>query len=335
MIEGCRRARNVDALHHTWDKLVASGLSLDKFTWTARITALIDCGEPDAGLRALSEMAQRWKARHLPENRTLAVEPTIEPVNAALAGLIRLQKLSTARGVLAWAGKQGIQPDILTFNTLLRPLVRGGMTEDINGVFEAMRQLGIEADVATYTILLEGTLARLVDQPPEELTAVVKRILNDMESSGIPANMQTFGKMVYILTQEGERADRPLMVLLDYIHLKRLKMSTHIYTMLAEYYFSRGAEGAKRVADLIKLRNQHEDCEIDRVFWERVIMGYCQAGETSMAWEEYRKLDASGAIVIYSTLYELLLALLRAGETDAAAELIYFKIDVFDMEGSR
>jgi pentatricopeptide repeat protein len=322
MLQGCVKANNAPGIKTVWDKLIRSGAKLDIAIWTARIHGLFVCGEPQAGLRALDEMARIWAARHDPQYAAIAVQPTVEPVNAALAGLLRLKRDSDATNVLAWAAKHGIEPDIYTFNTLLRPLVRRGDMKGIDEIFDTMRSINIRADVATFTVLLEGTLNHISDLPPEQQVALVERVLSAMKSSGIEINMQTYAKILHLLLREGDRAGEPVKAVLSHIWRRGLELSSHIYTMLAEHYFSLDPPDAAAVTALIENRRLHENRGIDRVFWERVISGYAQAGELQRALGIFDRVFVSGTTIALGTLHELLKPLVAVGDVAAAQRLV-------------
>ncbi|KXX73586.1 hypothetical protein MMYC01_208744 [Madurella mycetomatis] len=323
MLQGCAKASNADGIKTVWQKLIASGTKLDTAIWTARIHGLFVSGDPDAGLRALDEMVKVWEARSNPANQAIAVQLTAEPVNAALAGLLRLERDADAKRVLAWAAKQGVEPDIYTFNTLLRPLLRRGDMAAVDELFDTMRSVNINADVTTFTVMLEGTLTNIGNLEPAEQVALVRRILAEMKSSGIEANMQTYAKILYLLLREGgDRANEPVKAVLAHIWRRGLELTSHIYTMLAEHYFSRDPPDAGAVTTLIENRRLHDNKDIDRVFWERVIKGYCHAGETERALGIFDKVFVSGTNITISTLHDLLRAVIESGEMGAAARIV-------------
>ena len=323
MIDGCKRARNPAGLKAVWQQLIAAGIALDTPIWTARIAGLIELGEPEAGLAALDEMARLWNERAASgKDSSSAVRPSIEPVNAALAGLLRLDRVAVAKSLLAWAARQGIQPDIFTFNTLLRPMVRQGLSDEVANIFTMMKNQGVEADVATFTILIEGALGDMGDQSPERQVEMVTSMLRDVEAAGVEANMITYAKMVHVLLQQGDRAGESVKAVLAHIWGKGLELTSHIYTMLAEHYFSRDPPDPQAVTTLIASRRLQENRDIDRVFWERVIKGYCQVGDVDRALRLFERLDRSGSRITLSTLYELLVALVRAQRMEAASAIV-------------
>ncbi|KAK5654176.1 hypothetical protein OQA88_7607 [Cercophora sp. LCS_1] len=312
MMRGCAAAKNAAGINAVWKRLAASGLQLDVPAWTARISGLITSNDLDGSIAALNEMAHIWRQREDPKYAAIAVQPSVEPVNAILVALIRLNRLTTAKNVLSWAAKQGIDPDVYTFNILLRPLLRQGHIEEVQDMLAMMRSLNIQPDSATFTILLEVALVGIGSKPAEEQVQTVQRTIRDVESAGVAANMETYGKMVYILLEE-ENADPAVKAVLAHIWGRGLELSRHIYTMLAEYYFTRSPPDADAVTALIENRGLKRNGKIDRVFWERVIKGYCKVGQVDKALEVFSGLSRDGSAITFSTLYDFLLALLDSG----------------------
>ncbi|EGS17658.1 glutathione S-transferase-like protein [Thermochaetoides thermophila DSM 1495] len=336
MLQGCAMCRNANGIRAVWGKVIQSGMKLDAPIWTARIAGLFACGEPDNALRALQEMAKVWSMRDDPQFANVAVQPTVGPVNAAIAGLIRCNREDDVRKVLAWAAKQGIDPDIYTFNTLLGPLVRRGDMEAIGEIFDMMRAINIKADVATFTVLLEGALSDITALTPEQQVNLVNRILHEMRSSGVPINMEAYAKIIYILlNQSGDRTGKAVKTVLAHIWRRGLELTSHIYTMMAEHYFSRDPPDSRAVTALIENRKLSENPNIDRVFWERVVKGYCQAAtrlaelgysdgmdEVQRAMAIFDRVFVPGATITFSALFELLRALVERNEMAAAKRVV-------------
>ena len=415
-MEGCKLASDPNGIHTIWEKLVASGIEIDTPAWTARISGLIRSGETEAGMLALKEMQSTWEAANAGNkkasdaHRPKAVKPTIEPVNAAIAGVMRLGDMQAARKILAWAGQHGIAPDVTTFNTILYPLMREGRAEEAGNLLEVMRKQGIEADEGTVTILLEASLGNgaMDGRSSEEQTELVKQVLAEIEAAGIDANQMTYGKIIYLLLADGiqsteqrvaqrqnspgaqdwgairlvawnEQADQAVRVVLDRMRQRKVPLSPHIYTVLALHYFALDPPDVAAVISLIETGNPSaglrdsnasdrpaEDAEnpqqrgqressgelaaekaadgaagdiaedaaedappraafspavFDRVFWERVVRGFAQLGDTHSALKYFKNIEDSLSLTS-STLEDLLKALLKNNEWEAAAQLV-------------
>ncbi|KAK7952534.1 uncharacterized protein PG986_008262 [Apiospora aurea] len=297
MLDGCRKARNLNGLKTVWSRLQASGLALDIPIWTTRVAGLIDCGDPKGAIEALEELVKRW---HLGQKGQQgdALKLAIEPVNAAMAGLVRLDKLKAAQSLLSWSSRQGI----------------------LKGLLETMKTLGINADAATFTVVLDGTLANVPLNDYQSQAEVVRSVFETMEGAGLRSNLHTYGKMIYLLLRSGDRAQESVKIVLSHLWSQGYELSPHIYTMLVEHYFARQPPDLDAVNGLLLRRRLLDYDDMDRVFYDRVIKGYAHVGELGTALDIYRKLHAAGFMVELETQFDLLRALLRTGTAQGEHE---------------
>lgn len=320
MLDGCRKARNLNGLNAAWKKLVASGARLDTQIWTTRVAALIDCGDTKAALAALQELVTEWNTA----SRTGrdAVQPSMEPVNAALVGLVRQENLKGAEKLIHWAKKNGLSPDVVTFNTLLRPLIRNGRDDEVKALFRTMKALDIQADAATFTVVLDGTLAHIPEEDTARQLQVVSEVFEKMKASGLEANLHTYGKMIYILLASGDRATKAVNAVLSHLWAHGHNLSPHIYTMLVEHYFSCRPPRLNSVEELLQYRRLLDYDDADRVLYDRIIKGYASVGEPVTAFGHYCKLTDAGFKVELDTQTSLLEALVAEGRLENAKELV-------------
>ncbi|KAK7717617.1 hypothetical protein SLS64_003112 [Diaporthe eres] len=314
LIEGCRRSKNAVGIENVWKKLLVSGLEVDEEAWSARVVGLIDCGEPEAGLRALDEMLHQSKL-------------TIAPINAAVAALIRLNAMSAARKVLDWASQNHIEPNIVTFNTLLRPLVVQGHAAQVDSLLKTMKQKGVEPDAATFTVLLEGLIGDSKEADSAEQVKSVNDLFNQMEAAGVEANMETFGRMIYLLVNEpGANSYEAVEAIREHLQSKGLAMSQYMHTILVDHYFNLEPPNLAAVEDLMNKGGlkwkMFVGRGLDRVFWERVIKGYAMAGEVDKAYEIFEQVDNIGSVLTLDTLSTLLRSLVRAGKREEARRTV-------------
>ncbi|KAI1771345.1 hypothetical protein F4818DRAFT_429835 [Hypoxylon cercidicola] len=322
MLDGCKEARNVNGIKNVWAKLAGSGMKLDMRIWTTRVSGLIESGDVQGGIQALQEMVGLWNQSSKDENTT-AVEPTIEPVNAALAGLIRQDQVSTAESLLAWAGRQGIEPNIVTFNTLLRCFIRDEFDQGVRRLFAAMGDTNVSADEATFTIVLDGAFSKISPDDTEKQAQTVVRVLDQMKAAGLEVNLQTYGKMIYNLLRLGPRAREAVKAVLAHLWDQDFELSPHIYTMLVEhYFFGRDTPDLDAVESLLQRRRLLDYDDMDATFYDRLIKGYSLAGEAGKALEIYRKLSDAGSGVVLDPQLELLRALLREGRIEDARGVV-------------
>ncbi|KAI2779013.1 hypothetical protein F4815DRAFT_475866 [Daldinia loculata] len=322
MLDGCKKSRNVNGIKNVWAKLAGSGMKLDAKLWTTRIAGLIESGDVESGIRALEEMTKLWNSSSKEENTT-AVKPTIEPVNAALNGLVRQHQVAAAESLLAWAARQGIKPDIFTYNILLGRFVRDGRIEDVRRIFTMMQGAGVSADEATFTIVLDGAFTTIDPDDIEEQTRTVIGMLGHMKAVGMEPNLQTYGKIIYRLLQFGDWASNGIKTVLAHLWGHGYELSPQIFTMLMEHYFSRNPPDLDSVDSLLQRRRVlNYDHVEDNILYDRIIKGYALAGRPSKALEYYYKLSAAGATIILSTQIELLYSLLRDGRVDDARDMV-------------
>ncbi|KAI0131755.1 hypothetical protein F4776DRAFT_157673 [Hypoxylon sp. NC0597] len=321
MLDGCKKSRNTAALKSVWAKLSGSGMKLDMEIWTTRVSGLIESGDVQGGIHALEEMVSLWNKSSKDENTT-AVKPTIEPVNAALVGLIRQGRGPAAEALLAWASQQGIEPNVFTYNTLLRRFVRDGRSEDVRRLFAIMQDTGVRADEATFTIVLDAAFGKIAKDDVEEQTKTVTEVLDKMKAAGLEANLHTYGKLIYNLLQSGDGAKEAVKTVLARLWSQGHELSPHIYTMLVEHYFARDPPDLDAVEILLERRRLLDYEDMDKTFYDRVVKGYSLVGQPAKALEIYYRLANAGVSVILSTQMELLRALLKQGLTEDAKALV-------------
>ncbi|KAI8950892.1 hypothetical protein F4801DRAFT_601721 [Xylaria longipes] len=327
MLDGLRKANNINGLKNIWAKLAKSGVTLDTAIWTTRVAGLIECGDIEGGLHALEEMARLWEE----DRNGTAVKPTIEPVNAALAGLIRRKQHDVATKLLAWADRKSIEPDIFTFNTMLRSLIRDGdRDEDVAKLFATMKSQGVCANEATFTVVLDASFSKFEPRDPEDQANIVADVASAMAAAGLELNMQTYGKMIYTLLRSN--ATVSAMAVVNHLYKRNLELSPHIYTMLVEHCFTQDPPDLDSVHRFVQRRRHLDFDDMDHVFYDRVIRGYTQAGETSAALDVYKHVVGSSASMSLSALLDLLCALLRQDRLRDAREMVNREKERFEKE---
>ncbi|KAK6209405.1 hypothetical protein LQW54_006258 [Pestalotiopsis sp. IQ-011] len=321
MLDGCKKAQNGNGLKTVWQRLISSGAKLDMPIWTTRIAGLMECNDPAAAITALEEMAVLWREAQQRKDKH-AVPVTIEPINAALSGLLRLNNRGAVQRLLSWAKELGVNPNIYTFNLLLRPLILERRDKEVQALFKHMESLGVSVDAATFTLILEGTLNQLEAWDPENLVEIVGNVFDDMKKAGLEANHQNYGKMIHLLLRSGDRAQESVKAVLGHMWQQGLELSPHIYTSLVEHYFSRNPPDLETVNELIQRRRLLDYDDMDRIFYDRVIKGYAAAEDHETAFNIYRKLSSAGFLVNLDAQYELLHALLLVDRREDAQGLV-------------
>ncbi|KAI0442079.1 hypothetical protein F4803DRAFT_388496 [Xylaria telfairii] len=317
MLDGLKKAGNLNGLKNIWSKLAKSGMQLDTAIWTTRVSGLIECGDIQGGLHALEEMARLWEN----DPKKTAVQPTIEPVNAALRGLIHRNQHDAAEKLLDWAGRKGIEPDIFTFNTMLRSLIRdGNRDDDVEKLFAVMQSQGVRVNEATFTLVLDASLSKGRAQSTEEQVKIVADVADVMAAAGLELNMQTYAKMIYILLLS--KSTSAAMAVVNHLYSQNLELTPHIYTMLVEHCFALNPPALDSVHLFVQRRRRLHVDDMDHIFYDRVVRGYIQAGETSAALNVYKHVVGTGASMSLPLLADLLSALLRHERIQDAREIV-------------
>lgn len=324
MMEGCSRGRNAAALENVWNQIVALKVPLDTHVWTVRISGLIQCGKPEAGLAALEEMARIWNDRErLPALATQAVKPSIAPVNAALVGILRIDGVPAAMEILEWADRHNIAPDVFTYNTLLQTMVRRA-PEQVDALLDMMKEQGVEPDEGTQTTLIEGMGPFLRSASPGEKVETVKRVLSMVSGNDSKkTNISAFAKLMFELLKENESSagiDVAVNHIMQQLWERRLEPTTHMYTILAEHYLNRTPPALDAAHQLIETHDLVNKPQMDHIFWGRVISGFMGAGDVDSAFAIFERVK-NGNLTM--RLYEhLLRALLARGKMEEATRLV-------------
>ncbi|MCJ1255914.1 hypothetical protein MMC24_003732 [Lignoscripta atroalba] len=343
MLEGCRKARDLSSLHSIWRRMKATGIEPDNQIWTTYISGLLQSRDWQTCLQVLEEMGEAWKSATtaksnssfqiaqtttVPDNTPYL--PSIIPVNAAMSGLIGMNKGEVALTVLRWATARGLRPDTSTFNILLRVAVREGRSQDVQWILHEMEQVGCSPDVVTFTILLDGLFrnskSSFQSQSAEEQEAAVSRIFCEIEGSGIKANAHTYGTLL-----DGLLAGRSINIMaaravLNHMTRHNIKPSPHIYTILVTHYFSSTPPNLPAIDGLLH-RIKIEKSSVDHVFYDRMIEGYGGVGEIEKMLTILRRMPSEGKAPGWIALLCVLRALVQTQEWDLVRDLVRDLVD--------
>jgi len=340
MLTGCKKSRDAKALEDVWAKMHAARVHPDIHCWTSRISGLVECNKSKLALAALDEMGSIWLGRareiHGMKATTLelqhvkdfpgAVKPAIETINAAIGGLLKRYKNDEAYRVLAWAGNFGITPNVITYNILLRPLIRGGQVQEAMSILRHMKEDGVAPDVATFTTILEETFCYSEQHTPKEQSEILANVFAEMEAAGVKANLHTYGRIIYQLLQSESKDLTAVNAVLARMAQEKLEPSAYIYTIFVEYYFRQNPPDLDAVRGLIQRVRENDDGSADNVFWDRVIEGYAEVGDTAAAMRILGQISSSSARktgnIGWPTLEVIVGALVKNEEWEAVKDLV-------------
>lgn len=322
MMHGWKMCKDVERIEALWDKMVSSGVKLDVVIWTERISGLIEAGKPQVGIQALAQMLGLWKQAVQKGTQSTAVQPTIEVVNAAFKGLIRLDR-KAAYDVLEWAGREEIEPNIRTYNILLRESFRGDMPEDVQDLLKAMKKQGIDPDAATFTIILEEVLGTMSNASAAEQVQAVQQVFADIEAAGLRPNAETYGKMLYAVSSLANGADEAIVAVQQHMQDNDVSATPHIVTILIERALSRDPPDITAVTNLLRDHNLTHVGQGDQTLWERVMSAHAITGGTAQAMAVFNDLARAGRpVTSLPCLTDLLKALLAAGQMEDARNVV-------------
>ncbi|ROT38856.1 hypothetical protein SODALDRAFT_277763 [Sodiomyces alkalinus F11] len=322
MMEGWKIAKKLQPIEKLWAQVVKSGMQLDEHIWSSRIAAYGSLGRPDDGLRSLDEMNQEWEQACKNGSPSLAVQPGIASVNAAISGLLRVDRLDAVHRVLAWASERQIEPDIWTYNRLLSHMLKKGHMEEADRILTSMKTSGVAPDGATFTIILETALAEMGTQTPDSQRRTVAKVFAEMSACGIEPNQETYAKMLHVLVRAGNVARVPIEAVLAHLRGSGLQPSPEICTILFEYYFSRRPRDWDAIRALIADRRSRTRVLTDRVFWETVMRHLNSAGDNAGALEIFYDMDDWGIWPALPVLEPILRSLTDRGDWDAARQFV-------------
>ncbi|KAF4458969.1 glutathione S-transferase [Fusarium albosuccineum] len=322
MMHGWRKCKDLAKIETLWHQLVQSGIKLDLPIWTERISALIDLGHLREGIQALVELVNTWKSAVKKGNGAQAVEPSIEVVNAAFKGALRLDP-KAAHDLLAWAGREGFEPNVRTFNILVRETLQSGNFDDVQDLLRAMKKQGIEPDSATFVIILEQVIGQMDEASAEEQVAAVETVFAEIEAAGLQPNLETYGKMLYAVDGISNSADDAIAAVQHHMHSKGFALTPHMVTILIERALRRNPPDINKVRSVLKDNKLWKVSQGDQTLWERVMSAHAVAGETKEAMGIFEQLaEDRRPVTSLPCLTDLMQALLGQEDFESARRVV-------------
>ncbi|KAH7262633.1 hypothetical protein BKA59DRAFT_464210 [Fusarium tricinctum] len=324
MMHGWKMCKDIGKIEALWSQLVKAGIKLDAVIWTERVSALIELGQHQKGLEALTELVGNWQEAVKKGTQAQAVEPSIEAINAAFKGLLHKDP-TAAHQLLAWAGQQGLSPNTRTYNILIRETIRMGHNDDVNELLRSMQKEGVDPDSATFTILLEAVIGRMEDASADEQVAAIKSVFGDIEKAGLKPNLETYGKMLYALDGLPNCSDDVIAALQQHMRSNGFGsvLTPHMITILIERALRRDPPDINKIRSLLRDNKLTKVSTGDQTLWERVMTAHAISGGTKEAMSIFDDLAASGRpVTSLSCLNDLMHALLEKGDIDSAKRVV-------------
>lgn len=332
MMHGWKICKDSEKIEALWKQLMRSGMHLDQYIWTERISGLIESGKPQLGLRALGEMMETWKAAYKMNPETTVTKPQIEVINAVISGLVKLDP-KAAQEVLNWASKQGIEPNIRTYNMFLKQVLRHSTPQEVQSLLKSMKDHGLHPDAATFTILLEAMIGALGGASSEQLVASVHSVLDDIKAAGLRANLETYGKMLYAVA-DLPNSDAAIEAIQARMHADNLSITPPMITILIERATRCYPPGIAAMESLLRRYKLTSVTQGDQTLWERIMSTYAVNGNTGRALQIFHDLEQAGRpVTSLPCLTELLHALVDSQSWGDAQQVV--SAVVRSKEGSR
>ncbi|KAI9862646.1 MAG: hypothetical protein M1824_001196 [Vezdaea acicularis] len=336
LLNGFRKAKDIASVEELWNKMRASGVSPNIRCWTTRISAIFGARNFAGGMDALTEMVHEWLDSLPAPNQTIKkgessvfltdmeaaqgsesiCMPTIAPFNAAVAHLIRWDKADDARRVLDFAAFHGINPDIITYNQLLSHYVKRGLEDHTSKILKEMVRSNTKPDIATFTIFLNDIFrkSKVSDSSSstKEQQLLVDNVLGQMEDSGVPPNVWSYGTIINSLLRLHRNIPATRAVL-DHMVSRSIKPSSHIYTMLLTHHFSRSPPELAAIDGLWDFIQMHGGV-IDIMFYDRMIEGYARAHDANKMMAFLGRMAKEGKTPSWRALRAVITALDEMGD---------------------
>nr|POE72960.1 pentatricopeptide repeat-containing protein, chloroplastic [Quercus suber] len=272
LMRGAAKGRDMKALQAFWGHLKKSGLKPDAYIWSILIFGLIRTGRIEEGVQALEVMGMEWieaaraessPARRKPHSKLrptqsasnmnaaelLAVfaepmlkdgtpKPTTVVMNTAIAALAS-RKSSLVSKVLAWGRQFALEPDRTTYKYMLNISMRQGNSDDALAILKLMESRSIGTDSGTWTVVLRAWFDSGVLLPLSETEVGIKvfgfidSIRGEMKSS---VDEQGYAIIINAFLKHHGSAILAHRAI-EHMVASGLRPTTHIYTMLATYFF--------------------------------------------------------------------------------------------------
>jgi pentatricopeptide repeat protein len=157
------------------DTMRARRLYLSEITYGSALLACAYSGQPDAAVKLFAEMAAAGVRR--PTAHYTSVVQAFLKAGLVQEGLAQLQQ---------WIEGKQMLPSAHVYNRMVKALLEQDAHTEAFELFESARARGIALDVITYTY------AALALGKSENTGAAAAQLICDMETAGIPPNLQMY-----------------------------------------------------------------------------------------------------------------------------------------------
>jgi pentatricopeptide repeat protein len=352
LLEGCKKARDLDGLNATWQRMLSTGVEPDNYMWTTRIHGLMSLRQVNLAFKALDEMGNGWLsaekviqdpqshsrnskgAKNLPSSSKLVnkcTKPSTEVINGALTAIIQIpltamrqdKRVDLVHRLLGWARNFGIKPDAVTYNTLIQLYLQVGDYATGYKVLDQMEKEGIEADIATHTMLITATFDNqtLDSLSDTEQAERLIQVFNELEAGGLRLNAYVYSTAIDRLLKQYSN-HTAVRAVIDHMRARNLVPSAYIYTSLISHYFAQDPPAIEAVDTLVFQILNSQRIPTDQYLFERTIQGYAAHGEVGKMMSVLTHMSKNGNLPGWRALEAVVRALVQAGDYERARFIV-------------
>ena len=284
MLEGWRKARDGPSVRREWQQIIRQpGIVLDTPVWTARVAGLVDTGLVNEALLALKELSEVRPT--VPTQAGLSMEP----VNAAVSGLLRQDALAAAQDVTAWAARHGVEANAATYNSFLTHFVRRKSPHDFDRVLQVMKSQGVKPTVVTLSLVGVRKIICLSGENDAEEVAAVKATFDAIEQAGFSCTMTTISSLAQALCglPRGGCDEAINLVMSKTMSLNKQRLGPHLRTIIANRELRREHPNMDTIHAYVSNRHAPYLAQMDVVFWENIMMVLLNAWKPENRVNEY------------------------------------------------
>jgi len=262
-------------------EMIASGVSLNVFSYNILIRGFCAAGNLEMGLRFFEEMER---------NGCL---PNVVTYNTVIGAYCKLKRIDEAFKLLRSMGLEGLEPNLLTYNMVINGLCRVGRIEETSGVLAEMDRKGFAPDGVTYNTLVNGYCK--VGNFHQALV-----LHSEMLRNGLSPDVVTYTSLINTMCKAGNL--NRAMEFFDQMHVRGLRPNGVTYTSLINGFSQKGfMDEAYRIWDEM-IRSGFPPTIVT---YNALLNGHCVSGRMEEAIGLLRGMEGKGLspdVVSYSTI---------------------------------
>eukprot|EP00257_Ricinus_communis_P006492 XP_002521858.2 pentatricopeptide repeat-containing protein At5g39710 [Ricinus communis] len=264
-----------------YSEMIASGVSLNVFSYNILIRGFCSAGDLEMGLRFFKEMER---------NGCL---PNVVTYNTMIDGYCKLKRTDEAFGFLRSMGLKGLEPNLITFNMIINGLCRDGRLKETSEVLVEMSRKGYVPDEVTYNTLVNGYCKEGNFHQALVLHA-------EMVRNGLSPNVVTYTSLINSMCKAGNL--NRAMEFFDQMHVRGLCPNERTYTTIINGFAQQGLlDEAYRVLNEMTRSGFIPSI----VTYNALINGHCVLGRMEEAIGLLQDMVGKGVlpdVVSYSTI---------------------------------